>query len=173
MELCEDQRNPHHRRNRLRRLADHGFWSILTESAINILVAGRAWCGRGSTRRLPPARQPVSGACPDIRRSNRPCATRISTVSVFPASTFLRTLTPIEPPWYGPVCPVVWEGRRREASPYPDPCPIPAIDGCQSKTPRRVQRPAAARGGSAPVPRRVPRAALGGRGSCHERITLS
>ena len=34
--------------------------------------------------------------------------------------TILRTLTPIEPPWYGPVCPVVWEGRRREASPYPD-----------------------------------------------------
>jgi len=27
---------------------------------------------------------------------------------------------PIEPPWYGPVCPVVWEGRRREVSPYPD-----------------------------------------------------
>jgi RNA-directed DNA polymerase len=27
---------------------------------------------------------------------------------------------PIEPPWYGPVCPVVWEGWRREASPYPD-----------------------------------------------------
>jgi hypothetical protein len=26
----------------------------------------------------------------------------------------------IEPLWYGPVCPVVWEGRRREASPYPD-----------------------------------------------------
>jgi hypothetical protein len=26
----------------------------------------------------------------------------------------------IEPPWYGPVCPVVWEGWRREASPYPD-----------------------------------------------------
>jgi hypothetical protein len=23
----------------------------------------------------------------------------------------------IEPPWYGPVCLVVWEGRRREASP--------------------------------------------------------
>jgi hypothetical protein len=22
--------------------------------------------------------------------------------------------------WYGPVCPVVWEGWRREASPYPD-----------------------------------------------------
>src|SRR5262249_53293166 len=26
----------------------------------------------------------------------------------------------IEPPRYGPVCQVVWEGRRREAPPYPD-----------------------------------------------------
>jgi len=66
------------------------------------------------------ARRLVSGACPDIRPSNRRCATRISTVSVFPASTFLPTLNPIEPPWYGPVCPVVWEGWRREVSPYPD-----------------------------------------------------
>jgi hypothetical protein len=32
----------------------------------------------------------------------------------------LPKLNPIEPPWYGPVCPVVWEGRRREVSPYPD-----------------------------------------------------
>jgi len=32
----------------------------------------------------------------------------------------LPTLNPIEPPWYGPVCPVVWEGWRREVSPYPD-----------------------------------------------------
>src|SRR5436190_15674593 len=30
------------------------------------------------------------------------------------------SLNSIEPPWYGPVCPVVWEGRRREVSPYPD-----------------------------------------------------
>ena len=52
---------------------------------------------------------------------NRLCATRISPVSVFPASTFLPTLNLIEPPWYGPVCPVVWEGWRREVSPYPDP----------------------------------------------------
>jgi hypothetical protein len=29
-------------------------------------------------------------------------------------------LNPVEPPWYGPVCPVVWEGRRREVLPYPD-----------------------------------------------------
>ena len=33
---------------------------------------------------------------------------------------FLLKLNPIEPPWYGPVCPVVWEGRSREAPPYPD-----------------------------------------------------
>ncbi len=26
----------------------------------------------------------------------------------------------VEPPWYGPVCPVVWEGWSREAPPYPD-----------------------------------------------------
>ena len=31
-----------------------------------------------------------------------------------------QKLNPVEPPWYGPVCQVVWEGRRREASPYPD-----------------------------------------------------
>src|SRR5947207_15281461 len=79
---------------------------------------------RSSTRRLPLARRPGSGACQDIRRSNRPCATRISTASVFPDSLLLLKLNPIEPPWYGPVCPVVWEGRRREVSPYPDPCPI-------------------------------------------------
>jgi hypothetical protein len=30
------------------------------------------------------------------------------------------TLNPIEPPWYGPVCQVVWEGQGREALPYPD-----------------------------------------------------
>jgi hypothetical protein len=29
-------------------------------------------------------------------------------------------LNPIEPPWYGPVCQVVWEGQGREALPYPD-----------------------------------------------------
>ena len=35
-----------------------------------------------------------------------------------------QMLNPVEPPWYGPVCPVVWEGRRREASPYPDLRPL-------------------------------------------------
>jgi hypothetical protein len=28
-------------------------------------------------------------------------------------------LNSIEPPWYGPVCPVVWEGWHREVSPIP------------------------------------------------------
>ena len=32
----------------------------------------------------------------------------------------LSKLNPVEPPWYGPVCPVVWEGWYREVSPYPD-----------------------------------------------------
>src|SRR5437762_3192647 len=36
---------------------------------------------------------------------------------------FRHALNSIEPPWYGPVCPVVWEGRCREASPYPDQSP--------------------------------------------------
>ena len=35
-------------------------------------------------------------------------------------STPLLRLNPDEPPWYGPVCPVVWEGRHREVPPYPD-----------------------------------------------------
>ena len=34
------------------------------------------------------------------------------------------TLNPVEPPWYGPVCPVVWEGRHREVPPYPDQSPL-------------------------------------------------
>jgi hypothetical protein len=33
---------------------------------------------------------------------------------------FLLKPNPIEPPWYGPVCPVVGEGWHREVSPYPD-----------------------------------------------------
>jgi hypothetical protein len=41
-------------------------------------------------------------------------------LSVFPECSFLGQLNSVEPPWYGPVCPVVWEGWRRETSPYPD-----------------------------------------------------
>jgi hypothetical protein len=56
----------------------------------------------------------------DTRRSNKPCATTISTHSVSPDSMSLPKLNPVEPPWYGPVCPVVGEGWHREVSPYPD-----------------------------------------------------
>jgi len=39
----------------------------------------------------------------------------------------LLKLNPVEPPWYGPVCPVVGEGWHREVSPYPDPCPLTVL----------------------------------------------
>src|ERR1700756_2422292 len=47
-------------------------------------------------------------------------ATTTSTHSVSPDSMCLSQLNPVEPPWYGPVCPVVGEGWHREVSPYPD-----------------------------------------------------
>src|SRR3954467_6999919 len=47
---------------------------------------------------------------------------RSSTRSAFPDWRPSQLLNSIEPPWYGPVCPVVWEGRSREAPPYPDLC---------------------------------------------------
>src|SRR6266478_8422739 len=75
---------------------------------------------QSSMQRSPPVHRRGSGACPDIRRSNKPCATTISTHSVSPDSMSLPQLNPVEPPWYGPVCPVVGEGRHREVSPYPD-----------------------------------------------------
>ncbi len=43
-----------------------------------------------------------------------------STISAFPGFMSPQRLNPVEPPRYGSVCQVVWEGRRREASPYPD-----------------------------------------------------
>jgi hypothetical protein len=61
-----------------------------------------------------------SGACPDTRRFNTLYEIRCSTLLVSPESSCLCRLNSIEPPWYGPVCPVVWEGWRRETSPYPD-----------------------------------------------------
>src|SRR5262249_38585339 len=71
-------------------------------------------------QRSPPVHRRGSGACPDTRRFNKPCATTISTHSVCPDSTSPPKLNPVEPPWYGPVCPVVGEGWHREVYPYPD-----------------------------------------------------
>ena len=73
-----------------------------------------------SMQRSPPVHRPGSGACPDTRRFNTPYEIRCSTLLVSPESSCLCRLNSIEPPWYGPVCPVVWEGWRRETPPYPD-----------------------------------------------------
>src|SRR5207237_7199939 len=75
---------------------------------------------QSSMQRSPPVHRRGSGACPDTRRSNKPCATTISTHSVSPDSMSLPQLNPVEPPWYGPVCPVVGEVWHREVSPYPN-----------------------------------------------------
>ena len=79
-----------------------------------------AAASRSSGRRSRPDRRRASGACPGTRRFNTPCATTSSTPSAFPDSMSPPTLNLIEPPWYGSVCPVVWEGWHREVSPYPD-----------------------------------------------------
>ena len=59
-----------------------------------------------------------------IDAASRPYATTISTRSASPDSTPLLRLNPDEPPWYGPVCPVVWEGWHREVPLYPDQSPF-------------------------------------------------
>ena len=60
-------------------------------------------------------------------------ATKCLKPSVFPDSTSPPKLNPVEPPWYGPVCPVVGEGWHREVSPYPNPCPIAVTAQSQSR----------------------------------------
>ena len=51
------------------------------------------------------------------RHASLPVAWRLYLPQEWAAVRVSQTL---EPPWYGPVCLVVWEGRRREAPPYPD-----------------------------------------------------
>ena len=53
---------------------------------------------RSSMQRWRPARPRASGECQDTRRSNRRCATAISTRSVSPESTRPPKLNSIEPP---------------------------------------------------------------------------
>jgi hypothetical protein len=55
---------------------------------------------QSSEPRLLPVRRRASGGCQDTRRSNRPCATAISTHSVSPESMSLPQPNPVEPPWY-------------------------------------------------------------------------
>ncbi len=75
---------------------------------------------RSSLPRSPPVHPQGSGACQAIPRSSTPFATTCSTPSVSPVSMFLPKLNSVVPPRYGSVCQVVWEGRCREAPPYPD-----------------------------------------------------
>ena len=39
---------------------------------------------------------------------------------VFFGWLIINAFNPSEPPWYGPVCLVVWEGKAREGFPYPE-----------------------------------------------------
>jgi hypothetical protein len=59
----------------------------------------------------------------DHEGTESPSAKR-DTQSPATGASHRRSLNPIEPPWYGPVCPVVWEGRSREAPPYPHQPPL-------------------------------------------------
>ena len=61
------------------------------------------------------ASQPQPGA--DIRVT-RQVFRQIGSASSLSAPSSLTEAT--EPPYTGPVCTVVWEGRDREVSPYPD-----------------------------------------------------
>ena len=59
--------------------------------------------------------------------------------SVFPKSMCPPKLNSVEPPRYGPVCPVVWEGRCREAPPYPDLTSTAAVRLLGTNVARRVE----------------------------------
>jgi hypothetical protein len=77
---------------------------------------------RSSMQRSPPVRRPVSGACPDIRRSKGPCATTILIHSVSPDSMtpcLCLSLTQSNRRGTRPVCPVVWEGGTARCPPIP------------------------------------------------------
>ena len=85
----------------------------------NPLQSFVASASRRSPRRSLPVHRRVSGACPDTRRFNTPCEITYSTLLVFPESMCLWQLNSTELSWYGPVCPLVWEGWRRKTSPIP------------------------------------------------------
>ncbi len=84
--------------------------------AISGAQATRRVRASGQRGRLQPER-PVATElheCPAPRLHQRSLQTSGS------ASHGLVNAQSAEPPWYGPVCPVVWEGWHREMPPYPD-----------------------------------------------------
>ena len=74
-----------------------------------------ALASRSSPHRSLPVHRRDSGACPDTRRFNTLYEITYSILLVFPDSMCLCKPNSIEPPWYGPVCPVVWELRLESA----------------------------------------------------------
>src|SRR6478672_12395279 len=57
-------------------------------------------------------------------------------------SMSLPQRNPVEPPWYGPVCPVVGEGWHREVSPYPDRKLRTNRAASQAQSPQQARRSA-------------------------------
>jgi len=100
-----------------------GYDRISGDSGGTAITASRncaAVVFQSSMLRSRPVRQRGAGACHLTPRSRAPSATMRSMISDSPGFMSPQVHNPVEPPWYGPVCPVVWEGRCREASPYPD-----------------------------------------------------
>jgi hypothetical protein len=62
----------------------------------------------------------VRGGCVIQPACNSPFRPRTSMLSDCQDLLLDQTVNSTEPPWYGPVCPVVWEEGSREPSPYPD-----------------------------------------------------
>lgn len=82
---------------------------------------------QSSGPRLLPVHRRDSGACQDIRRSNRPCATTPSSRSVSPVFMSLPKLNPAEPPWYVIRMRGVGGGAAPRGVPYPDQSRRPEI----------------------------------------------
>ena len=81
--------------------------SCLTTSTKNWPGGGRGWL--------------TNRALAHVRSSGGPASPTQRLFNLLGLPRILRPPKPnlVEPPWYGPVCPVVWEGWRREASPCP------------------------------------------------------
>ena len=60
------------------------------------------------------------GEAPRVaQQGTEPSAAKWEPESPAREESYLRTLNSSEPPWYGPVCPVVWEGGAARPPPIP------------------------------------------------------
>ena len=109
-----------------RRLRSYSLAAV-AERARSLQRSAPSWCAKVQSA-VAAVHRRGSGVCQHTPRSNKPRATTISTHSVS-HSMSLPKPNLVEPPWNGPVCPVVGEGWHREVSPYPDPCPLRDLRG--------------------------------------------